>query len=133
MGCNCKTNDNSTNIVSDEILNNKGTLLRNKVGTIIFKVIVYLFSIGIFFIIIPYIFWVLFKAIVLSKDFNLANSLKKIIPTKNFGKYNKRSDDYDGDDDDDEDDYYDDDDEEENEFGEHYDDLGVEVLETTKN
>jgi hypothetical protein len=63
----------------------------------------------------------------------LVNSLKKIIPTKNFGKYNKRSDDYDGDDGDDDEDDDDYDDDEENEFGEHYDDLGVEVFETTKN
>lgn len=131
MGCGCKVDNGSKGTVNNEILENKSTKLTSKIGHITFKVIVYLLSITIFFIIIPYIFWVLFKAIVLSKDFNLVNSLKKIIPTKNFGKYNKRSDDYDGDDDDDEDDdYYD---EEENEFGEHYDDLGVEVLETTKN
>lgn len=131
MGCGCKADNGSKGTVNNEILENKSTKLTSKIGHITFKVIVYLLSITIFFIIIPYIFWVLFKAIVLSKDFNLVNSLKKIIPTKNFGKYNKRSDDYDGDDDDDEDDdYYD---EEENEFGEHYDDLGVEVLETTKN
>lgn len=130
MGCGCKADNGSKGTVNNEILENKSTKLTSKIGHITFKVIVYLLSITIFFIIIPYIFWVLFKAIVLSKDFNLVNSLKKIIPTKNFGKYNKRSDDYDGDDDDD-DDYYDE--EEENEFGEHYDDLGVEVLETTKN
>ena len=133
MGCGCKADNGSKGTINNENLENKSAKLNSKIGLIIFKVIIYLFSIAIFFIIIPYIFWVLFKAIVLSKDFNLANSLKKIIPIKNFGKYNKRSDDYDGDDDDDEDDYYDDDDEEENGFGEHYDDLGVEVLETTKN
>lgn len=130
MGCGCKADNGSKGTINNEILENKSTKLTSKIGHITFKVIVYLLSIAIFFIIIPYIFWVLFKAIVLSKDFNLVNSLKKIIPTKNFGKYNKRSDDYDGDDDDDED-YYDE--EEENEFGEHYDDLGIEVLETTKN
>ena len=130
MGCGCKVDNGSKGTINNEILENKSTKLTSKIGDITFKVIVYLLSIAIFFIIIPYIFWVLFKAIVLSKDFNLVNSLKKIIPTKNFGKYNKRSDDYDGDDDDDED-YYDE--EEENEFGEHYDDLGIEVLEKTKN
>jgi len=130
MGCGCKADNGSKGTINNEILENKSTKLTSKIGHITFKVIVYLLSITIFFIIIPYIFWVLFKAIVLSKDFNLVNSLKKIIPTKNFGKYNKRSDDYDGDDDEDDDDY---DDDEENEFGEHYDDLGVEVFETTKN
>jgi hypothetical protein len=133
MGCNCKNDNNSEKSINIDNLKENKTL--SNVGKTTLKVIVYLFSIVIFFIIIPYIFWVLFKTIVLSKDFDFVKSVQNILPNNRKNTVsNGETDEEEYEDDDME--YY------ENEFGEHYDNLtdegntqpiDVEVIETVKN
>ena len=133
MGCNCKNDNNSEKSINIDNLKENKTL--SNVGKTTLKVIVYLFSIVIFFIIIPYIFWVLFKTIVLSKDFDFVKSVQNILPNNRKNTVsNGETDEEEYEDDDIE--YY------ENEFGEHYDNLtdegntqpiDVEVIETVKN
>ena len=80
MGCNCKNDNNSEKSINIDNLKENKTL--SNVGKTTLKVIVYLFSIVIFFIIIPYIFWVLFKTIVLSKDFDFVKSVQNVLPNR---------------------------------------------------
>ena len=117
MSCNCKTNSKSGERSSGENINFQPSNVLHKIGEnkyflYSFRFFIYLLSIVSLFVVLPYIFYLLFRTIVLSKDTNLMDIIKKVIPNKN--KWSPDDDDYEGDDEDD--DF-------ENEFGEHYDDL----------
>ena len=119
MSCNCKTNSKSgERIGNNENLNFQPSNVLHKIGgnkyfLYSFRFILYLLSIVSLFVVLPYILYILFRSIVLSKDNNIMDIIKKVIPNKN--KWSPNDDEYDEEDEDDED--------FENEFGEHYDDL----------
>jgi hypothetical protein len=116
MGCGCK---NKTNIPNqnngDDLTNSGNNTLVNKLSKNRFliystKSIVFILSIPILFLILPYVFWILFRTIVLEKDSNVIKDLSKIVSRR-------KNKDEELDDDDDEDEEYDD------EYGEDYDDI----------
>jgi hypothetical protein len=128
MSCGCK----SKNDLDGEKLNNgsnnsenlSSKLSENKIFTYSIRSLIFLFSIPITILVLPYIFWILFKTIVLSKDNNLISDLSKILPIRK-----KINDDDDSEEDDDE--LYDE------EYGKDYDDVtenlvDVELVEETK-
>lgn len=134
MGCGCKNETNlsikKSNLKSnsDRSKNFKNKLVNNKFFIYTTKFIFFLISIPILFLILPYIFWVLFKTIVLSKSNNLVSDLSKILPTR------KRSDDEEDDDDDGDEDG---DEMVVDEYGQDYDDvtenlIDVELVNETK-
>jgi hypothetical protein len=116
MGCGCKNKTNIPNQNNGDDLTNSGDntivnrVSKNKFIIYTTKSIVFLLSIPILFLILPYIFWILFRTIVLEKDSNVIKDLSKIVSRrKNVGE--------ESDDDEDEDEEYDD------EYGEDYDDI----------
>lgn len=122
MGCGCKNNSGVKNDNSNRSRTFVDKIIENKYYLYTVKFLIFLLSIVVLFLVLPYVFYFMFKTIVLNKDTNMVEMLKKLIPKKN--RWRKRDDDdYDVDDDE----FY------ENEFGEHYDDIvdnnGVKVIE----
>lgn len=131
MGCGCKSNVKNNDVDQNVESVEKSTLIdkivKNKYYQYSVKFLIFLFSIVVLFLVLPYVFYFMFKTIVLNKDTDMGHMLKKLIPKKNKWKKNEDDDDYD---DDDGDELY------ENEFGEDYDDIidnnGVKVVEVLK-
>ena len=122
MGCGCKNNSGVKNDNSNRSRTFVDKIIENKYYLYTVKFLIFLLSIVVLFLVLPYVFYFMFNTIVLNKDTNMVEMLKKLIPKKN--RWRKRDDDdYDVDDDE----FY------ENEFGEHYDDIvdnnGVKVIE----
>lgn len=116
MGCGCKNKPNIPNQSNGDDSTNSGNntlvnkLSKNRYLIYTTKTFIFLLSIPILFLMLPYVFWILFRTIVLEKDSNVVKDLSKVLSRRK----NK----------DEEDDDYDDDEEEDgDEYGEDYDDI----------
>lgn len=124
MGCGCKKDSK----IIEESVEKKVNDYRyqdNKIFMYSVKSILFLVVIPMVILILPYVFYVLFKKIVLDKDFNLVSDITKVLKNKK------------GKNEDDIDDIEDDEEELDDEFGENYDDIvedvvDVEMIETSK-
>jgi hypothetical protein len=118
MGCGCKsdTKNSQTSKSNLKTKNLDNKITKNKYFSYIFKTLFFLLTIPFTILILPYVFYILYKTIVLSKDNNLISDLSKIFPKRSTRKNDEE---------------YDDDDElvyEEDEYGKDYDDVAENLI-----
>jgi hypothetical protein len=122
MGCGCKSDTKNSQTSKSNLktkdLDNKIT--KNKYFSYVFKTLFFLLTIPFTILILPYVFYILYKTIVLSKDNNLISDLSKIFPKRSTRKNDEENDEE-----------YGDDDElvyEEYEYGKDYDDVAENLI-----
>jgi hypothetical protein len=118
MGCGCKsdTKNSQTSKSNLKTKNLDNKITKNKYFSYVFKTLFFLLTIPFTILILPYVFYILYKTIVLSKDNNLISDLSKIFPKRSTRKNDEE---------------YDDDDElvyEEDEYGKDYDDVAENLI-----
>ena len=97
MGCGCKQENQNLRL---DLGKNKGINLEVGASNKIIKFFLFVISIPILFLSLPYIIYILFNSIVLEKNsFSIINMMSKL--GSKIKGINKKNDDYDDDDDDD--------------------------------